>query len=96
MKAKTHLEMYLVKDMIGNKKSFYSYISSNMKTREKARLLLNGMRALVTKEVEKPKVLNAFFISPLQVRPAFRNQKSLRLEESLEQGRITLDGGGSR
>lgn len=38
--------MYLVKDMKGNKKSFYSYVSSKWKTKENVGPLLNGAGAL--------------------------------------------------
>lgn len=66
--------MYLVKDLKGNKKGFYI----NRKPRENVGPLLNGAGALVTKEMEKAKVLNAFFTSSLVVRPAFRNPRPLR------------------
>ena len=58
-KAKA-LELNLVKDVKGNKKSFYKYIRSKRKTRENMGLLLNGTRNLVQKDMEEAEVVNAF------------------------------------
>ncbi|KGL81631.1 hypothetical protein N309_14517, partial [Tinamus guttatus] len=61
-KAKTHLELELARDVRGNRKGFYKYISSKRKARENVSLLLiEG--ALVAKDVEKAELLNAFFAS---------------------------------
>lgn len=68
--------MYLVRDMKGNKKSCDIYV--NRKTTENVSLLLIGAGALVTKENEKAKALNAFFTSSLSVRQAFRSLGPLR------------------
>ncbi|KAK4826229.1 hypothetical protein QYF61_006270 [Mycteria americana] len=61
-KAKAHMELNLARIMKDNKKGFYKYISSKSKTLEHGGLLLNGAKDLVTKDMEKDKVLNVFFI----------------------------------
>lgn len=65
-----------MRDMKGNKKSSDVYVSR--KTRENVSMLLIGVGALVTKENEKAKALNAFFTSSLSVRQAFRSLRPLR------------------
>ncbi|KAK4828861.1 hypothetical protein QYF61_000989 [Mycteria americana] len=64
-KTKDHLEFNLVRDVIGNNKSFHKYICSKRKTRENASLLLNGNVDLVTKDTETTKVFIAFCINEL-------------------------------
>ena len=49
--------------MKSNKKGFYKYINSKRKTRKNVGLLLNGAGDLVTKDMEKAEVFNAFFAS---------------------------------
>jgi len=56
-KARIHLDLHLLR----NKKGFYMYMSSKRKTSENVGLLLNGARDLLRKDVEKSKVLSAFF-----------------------------------
>ncbi|GAB0204007.1 hypothetical protein GRJ2_002866300 [Grus japonensis] len=60
---KAHLELTLERDIKGNKKGFYTYISSKRKMRENVGLLLNGAGDLVTQDMEKTEVLNAAFAS---------------------------------
>lgn len=55
--------MSLERDVKGSKNGFYKYISSKRKVRENVSLLLNGAGDLVTKDMEKAKVFNAFFTS---------------------------------
>lgn len=62
-KVKAHLELSLVRDFKGIKKGFYKYIGNKRKTRENVSPLLNGARDLVTKDMEKAEVLNAFLTS---------------------------------
>lgn len=62
-KAKANLELSLVKDVKGNNNGFYKYINSKRKVREIVGLLLDGAGDLVTKDMEKAKVFNAFFTS---------------------------------
>ncbi|XP_064900742.1 transcription factor RFX3-like isoform X2 [Columba livia] len=47
--AKAHLELKLARDVKGDIKGFYRYISSKMKTRENVGLLLNGAGNLMRK-----------------------------------------------
>ena len=61
-KAIAHLKLNLDRDVKG-KKSFSRYINSKRKMRENVGLLLNGERDLVTKDMEKTEVLNAFLAS---------------------------------
>ncbi|GAB0205877.1 mitochondrial enolase superfamily member 1 [Grus japonensis] len=60
-KLKGKKEVY--KDVKGNQKGFFKYISSKRKTRENVALLLNEVGALVMEDTEKAELLNAFFAS---------------------------------
>ncbi|CAM5108800.1 unnamed protein product [Eretmochelys imbricata] len=62
-KAKSHLELQLARDVKSNKKGFFRYVSNKKKVRESVGLLLNEGVNLVTEDVEKANVLNAFFAS---------------------------------
>ncbi|GAB0204829.1 mitochondrial enolase superfamily member 1 [Grus japonensis] len=57
------MEINLARDVKGNKKSFYRYISNKRKTRENVGLLQNDTGDLVTWDMEKAEVLNDFFAS---------------------------------
>lgn len=72
-KAKANLEFSLVRNVKGNKNGFYKYISRKRKIRENVGLLLDGAGDLVTKDMEKAKVFNAFFTS------VFPDKTSLQL-----------------
>lgn len=54
-----------MKGMKGNKEGFYKYVSSKRKTRENLDPLLNGAGDLLTNNMEKTEVFNAFFASVL-------------------------------
>lgn len=62
-KAKTHLEYSLVRGVKANKKGFCRHISIKRKSRENVGVLLNRVEELVTKDIEKSKLLSAFFTS---------------------------------
>ncbi|GAB0180188.1 mitochondrial enolase superfamily member 1 [Grus japonensis] len=62
-KVKTLIELNLLKDVKGNKKSFYRYISDKKKTRENVGPLWKEMGDLVTQDIEKAEVLNDVFAS---------------------------------
>ncbi|GAB0207924.1 hypothetical protein GRJ2_003258100 [Grus japonensis] len=62
-KAKALTEISLARDVKGNKKSFYRYVSDKRRTRENVGPLRNEMGDLVTQDMEKAEVLNAFFAS---------------------------------
>ncbi|GAB0179566.1 mitochondrial enolase superfamily member 1 [Grus japonensis] len=62
-KAKAQLQFSLARDIKENKKGFYKYIGDKRKTRENVGPLLNRTGDLVTQDVEKAVVLNAFFAS---------------------------------
>ncbi|CAM4584956.1 unnamed protein product [Lepidochelys kempii] len=62
-KAKSHLELQLARDVKSNKKDFFSYVSNKKKVKESLGPLLNEGGNLVTEDVEKANVLNAFFAS---------------------------------
>ncbi|GAB0208807.1 mitochondrial enolase superfamily member 1 [Grus japonensis] len=62
-KAKALIELNLARDVKGNKKSFYRYVSDKRRTRENVGPLRNEMDDLVTQDVEKAEVLNDFFAS---------------------------------
>jgi len=79
-KVKAHLESNMVTDMKGNKKSFSKFISRKRKTRENTGLVLNEAGGLVTKDMEKVKVVNAFFPWVFTVRLDLSNPRPLRPE----------------
>lgn len=62
-KVEAYLALNPVSDVKANKKCFYWYICSRMTTTEDVGLLLKGVRNLDTKDMQKAKVLNAFFTS---------------------------------
>ncbi|CAM4640609.1 unnamed protein product [Lepidochelys kempii] len=62
-KTKSHLELQLARDIKSNKKGFFRYVSSKNKVKESVGPLLNEGGNLVTEDVEKANVLNAFFVS---------------------------------
>lgn len=57
------LELKLQREAQGNKKRFCKYTSSRKKTHENVGSLLSGAGDLVTRNMEKAQVLNAFFLS---------------------------------
>ncbi|CAM4568591.1 unnamed protein product [Lepidochelys kempii] len=59
-KAKSHLELQLARDVKSNKKSFFRYGSNKKKVKESVGPLLNEGGSLVTEDVEKANVFNAF------------------------------------
>ncbi|GAB0176214.1 hypothetical protein GRJ2_000086600 [Grus japonensis] len=62
-KAKALIEFNLARDVKGNKKSFYRYISDKRKTRENVGPLWKETGDLVTWDMEKAEVFNDFFAS---------------------------------
>ncbi|CAM5088467.1 unnamed protein product [Eretmochelys imbricata] len=62
-KAKSHLELQLARDVKSNKKGFFKYVGNKKKAKESVCPLLNEGGNLVTEDVEKANVLNAFFAS---------------------------------
>ncbi|GAB0176260.1 mitochondrial enolase superfamily member 1 [Grus japonensis] len=62
-KAKALIEISLARDVKGNKKSFYRYVSDKRRMRENVGPLQNETDDLVTQDMEKAEVLNDFFAS---------------------------------
>ncbi|GAB0176419.1 mitochondrial enolase superfamily member 1 [Grus japonensis] len=62
-KAEALIELNLARDVKGNKKSFYRYVSDKRKTRENVGPLWNNTGDLVIQDMEKAEVLNGFFAS---------------------------------
>ncbi|CAM4565036.1 unnamed protein product [Caretta caretta] len=62
-RAKLHLELQLARDVKSNKKGFFRYVGNKKKAKESVGPLLNEGGNLVTEDVEKANVLNAFFAS---------------------------------
>ncbi|GAB0186323.1 mitochondrial enolase superfamily member 1 [Grus japonensis] len=62
-KAKALIEISLARDVKGNKKSFYRYVSDKRRTRENVGPLRNETGDLITQDMEKAEVLNDFFAS---------------------------------
>ena len=55
------MELSLSRDVKGNKKSFYRYLSDKRKTRKNVGPLWKEKGDLVTQDMEKAEVLNDFF-----------------------------------
>jgi len=64
-KAKDQMELNLARDVKDNKKGFYKYIADKKKTGRNAGPFLNETGDLVTQDIEKNEVPNAFFASVL-------------------------------
>ncbi|CAM4592414.1 unnamed protein product [Caretta caretta] len=62
-RAKSHLELQLARDIKSKKKGFFRYVGNKKKAKESVGPLLNEGGNLVTEDVEKANVLNAFFAS---------------------------------
>ncbi|CAM2109003.1 unnamed protein product [Caretta caretta] len=62
-RAKSHLELQLARDVKSNKKGFFRYVGKKKKAKESMGPLMNEGGNLVTEDVEKANVLNAFFAS---------------------------------
>ncbi|CAM4651557.1 unnamed protein product [Lepidochelys kempii] len=62
-RAKSHLELQLARDVQSNKKGFFRYVGNKKKAKESVGPLMNEGGNLVTEDVEKANVLNAFFAS---------------------------------
>ncbi|CAM4551684.1 unnamed protein product [Caretta caretta] len=62
-RAKSHLELQLVRDVKSNKKGFFRYVGNKKKAKESVGPLMNEGGNLVMEDVEKANVLNAFFAS---------------------------------
>ncbi|CAM4643115.1 unnamed protein product [Caretta caretta] len=62
-RAKSHLELQLARDVKSNKKGFFRYVGNKKKAKESGGPLMNEGGNLVTEDVEKANVLNAFFAS---------------------------------
>ncbi|KFV17941.1 hypothetical protein N340_02406, partial [Tauraco erythrolophus] len=62
-KAKALIELNLARDIKGNKKNFYRYVSDKKKSRENVGPLRKEMGDLATQDMEKAEVLSDFFAS---------------------------------
>ncbi|GAB0180871.1 hypothetical protein GRJ2_000552400 [Grus japonensis] len=62
-KIKALIELNLARDIKGNKKSFYRYVSDKRRTRKNVGPLQKETGDLVTQDIEKAEVLNDFFAS---------------------------------
>ncbi|GAB0203755.1 mitochondrial enolase superfamily member 1 [Grus japonensis] len=82
-KAKAHLELKLARDVKGNKKDFFKYISSKRKTRENVGPLLNEVGALVMEDTEKAELLNAAFASVFTAKVGPQETQTLEVGEKV-------------
>ncbi|KFV02207.1 hypothetical protein N340_13570, partial [Tauraco erythrolophus] len=62
-KPKALIELNLVRDIKGNKKNFYRYVSDKKRSRENVGPLRKETGDLATQDMEKAEVLNDFFAS---------------------------------
>ncbi|KFV05198.1 hypothetical protein N340_02153, partial [Tauraco erythrolophus] len=62
-KSKALIELNLARDIEGNKKNFYRYVSDKRRSRENVGPLWKEMGDLVTQDMEKAKILSDFFAS---------------------------------
>ncbi|KFV13270.1 hypothetical protein N340_03166, partial [Tauraco erythrolophus] len=62
-KAKALIELNLARDIKGNKKNFYRYVSDKKRSKENVSPLQKETGDLATQDMEKAEVLNAFFAS---------------------------------
>ncbi|KFV12556.1 hypothetical protein N340_13926, partial [Tauraco erythrolophus] len=62
-KAKAPIELNLARDIEGNKKNFYRYVSDKKRSRENVGPLRKETVDLATQDMEKAEVLNDFFAS---------------------------------
>lgn len=84
-KAKDQAELNLVRGVKGNKKAFCSYVSHKRRTRENVSLLLLKVAgALVTQDIKKAEVLNAFFTSVSSRKICLQQSKDLEIEGKFE------------
>ncbi|KFV15150.1 hypothetical protein N340_13388, partial [Tauraco erythrolophus] len=62
-KAKALIELNLARDIKGNKKNFYRYVSDKKRSRENVSTFRKETVDLATRDMEKAEVLNDFFAS---------------------------------
>lgn len=80
-----------MRDVKSNKKGFYKYMNTRRKTRENVGPQLNGLRALVTQDMEKVEVLTALFTTAFTSKISLQKSKALETRgESLVEGRFTF------
>lgn len=81
MKVKGQLELHLMREINGNKKGLYKCTNDRRKTRENVGLLLNGAGALVSQDMEKAEMLNAFFTLVFAVKISLQHSQALATRE---------------
>ncbi|GAB0189052.1 mitochondrial enolase superfamily member 1 [Grus japonensis] len=81
--AKGHLELNLARDVKDNKKDFFKYISSIMKTRENVGPLLNEVGALVMEDTEKVELLYVAFASVFSAKADPQESQTLEAGEKV-------------
>ncbi|PKU32701.1 hypothetical protein llap_16995 [Limosa lapponica baueri] len=77
-KAKAQIDLNLARDINSIKKSFYRYVSDKKKTRENVGPLQKEAGDLVTRDMEKAEVLNAFFASVFTGKGSSQHHPSCR------------------
>ena len=65
-----------MRDVKYNKKGFYTYMNSKMKTRVNVTPLLCGARDLVIKDMGKTRVYHVFFASVFTSKTSFQESKA--------------------
>lgn len=94
-KAKALLDLNLVRDLKGNKKGLYKHIGNKRKTGENMNPLLNRAGKLLTEDTETDRILSTFLASVFTSTTGLQGCQAHETVESLEQGILTLSGGGS-
>jgi len=80
-KAKVLLELNLARHVQDNKKGFFKYFSSKRQTRKNVGPLLNEVGVLVTEDIEKAELLNAFFASVFTAKASPQESQALGVRQ---------------
>lgn len=73
------MELFLVREIKGNKKGFFNYTESKRKTMENVSLLLNVVSTLVMEDAEKMELPNTFFVSVSTVKTVSLKSRTLEI-----------------
>lgn len=87
-----HLELIIARNVKGNKKIFYMFISRKRKTWGNVGLLLIGEGDLVTRDTEKAEVLNTFFTAVFTVKTSLQELQDSHMRKIWTTADFALEG----